>query len=777
MSNWVGKKLGRVQIESLVGKGGVAEVYLGTHTTLGRKVAVKILRNLNEDNTDDLERFEREARSIARLRHPNIVQIHDFDTIGNDPYLVMEYIEGPSLSQYLRALYEHNRRIPLPDVIRLVNALASALQYAHNSGVIHRDIKPGNILLTSPSSRLVAGKPLPEDFEPVLTDFGLVRFLDGQRQTTSGHIAGTPAYMSPEQALGEATDGRTDVYSLGVVLYEVLAGHVPFDGETTLSILFKHVNEAPPPIPGITPFIDNVLRRALSKDVKNRFQTPMEFANAFRAAAELILDPSTIRLDTFDPDAPTLTTDPLPEAPVEEAPTASPRKRWMRAGVLATLALAMAGILIGRGLPSSLTETSVSTTPAATDTLAPGTDTPLPPAQTNTLPAALPSGPAGILRLRDAAATLDQAALTVRSMPAPPPGSQYELWLTGDGARISLGVFSPDQAGRGELVFTQPDGLNLLAGYDRVEITIEPRSDSDPGDSGLIAYSFALPTESLLHIRYLLAAFPRTPEQNGLVHGLHSNLVRINVLVREMQNAYEEDDTRAALASAEEALNLLVGPNSPDFKDWDDDGQILARNTTYGLLVNGSNFGYIQAVYAEAEVVVNTPGSTQYMVENGKIVRTCTQNLYPWAAQLRDLLVTILTSTSDSEVSEAIGDAVAVADQMLNGADVDNNGAVENIPGECAAEAIYEHAYYMADMPVLPASISYQLTVVANPSYIPPTKLPGGDSAQNGGTALLPNDRPSKTPRPNNPNKPEKTDKPPKDKTPPGQSRSNENPN
>src|SRR5512138_1538870 len=239
MENWVGKKLGKVQIESLIGRGGAAEVYVGTHTTLERRVAVKILRNLNDESSDVLERFEREARAVARLRHPHIVQVHDFDTIDNNPYLVMEYIEGPSLSKYLKTLHQNRKRLPFPQVIRLVRLVASALQYAHNNGVIHRDVKPGNILLTSPSTRFKAGEPLPDDFEPILTDFGLVRFLDSSRQTTTGHIAGTPAYMSPEQSRGETTDGRTDVYALGVVLYEMLAGDVPFDGESTVSILLK----------------------------------------------------------------------------------------------------------------------------------------------------------------------------------------------------------------------------------------------------------------------------------------------------------------------------------------------------------------------------------------------------------------------------------------------------------------------------------------------------------------------------------------------------------
>src|SRR5512135_1683966 len=285
MENWVGKTLGKVQIESLIGRGGVAEVYLGTHTTLERKVAVKILRNLDDESSDKLERFKREARVIAKLRHPNIVQVFDFDTIDNNPYLVMEFIEGPSLSKYLNALHQNKGRLPFPQIIRLIRAVASALQYAHNNGIVHRDVKPGNILLTSPSRRIEIGKPLPDDFEPVLTDFGLVRLMDQHRQTTTGHIAGTPAYMSPEQSRGEATDGRGDVYSLGVVLYEMLAGDVPFDGESTVSILLKQVTEPPPPIRGLSPAMQNVLDHALAKNVKGRFQTPMEFADAFSAAA------------------------------------------------------------------------------------------------------------------------------------------------------------------------------------------------------------------------------------------------------------------------------------------------------------------------------------------------------------------------------------------------------------------------------------------------------------------------------------------------------------
>ncbi len=147
--------MGKVRIDTLLARGETAEVYIGTHTTLQRQVAIKILQSNYDDNPHALERFQREAMVVAKLRHPNIVQVFDFDTTNDSqPYLVMEYIKGPSLQKYLNALHTKSERLDFPKVVRLMNAMTSALQYAHDSGVIHRDIKPGNMLLSSASSRL-----------------------------------------------------------------------------------------------------------------------------------------------------------------------------------------------------------------------------------------------------------------------------------------------------------------------------------------------------------------------------------------------------------------------------------------------------------------------------------------------------------------------------------------------------------------------------------------------------------------------------------------------
>ena len=198
MPEWIGKTIGKVRIERAIAKGGMAEVYLGTHLTLDRAVAVKVMHNYVESDPELQSRFEREAKVVAGLRHPNIVQIFDYDTAEGHPYIVMEYLMGPSLATYLRELHSHNQRFQPVQIARLLITIATALDYAHERGVIHRDIKPGNIILHNKASNISTEQPITERTEAVLTDFGLVRIAQAVTQTASGLVSGTPAYMSPE---------------------------------------------------------------------------------------------------------------------------------------------------------------------------------------------------------------------------------------------------------------------------------------------------------------------------------------------------------------------------------------------------------------------------------------------------------------------------------------------------------------------------------------------------------------------------------------------------
>ncbi len=175
MPEWIGHVIGKVKIEKFLARGGMAEVYLGTHMTLERQVAVKVLHSHIESEPDLLSRFQREAKVIASLRHSNIVQILDFDTHEGHPYIVMEYINGLSFSAYLRNLHEKNQGLSQKQIAHLLESISSALDYAHSQGVIHRDIKPANILLHSNNGDFIPDRPITQNTEPIITDFGLVR--------------------------------------------------------------------------------------------------------------------------------------------------------------------------------------------------------------------------------------------------------------------------------------------------------------------------------------------------------------------------------------------------------------------------------------------------------------------------------------------------------------------------------------------------------------------------------------------------------------------------
>jgi serine/threonine-protein kinase len=318
MSEWSRKTIGKVRIEKLLGRGGTAEVYLGWHLTLERPVAVKVLHSYIEEEPLLLDRFQREARVVAGLRHSNIVQIFDFDTADGHPYIVMEYLKGPTLAAYLRNLHHRKKRLPVDQVARVLNELSTALDYAHRHSVIHRDIKPGNIMLHSNTEDIPLDGPLTGDVEVVITDFGLVRIMNATNQTTAGNVSGTPAYMSPEQARGDPTDHRTDIYSLSVVLYEMVAGHLPFEGDSTLVVLHQQIHTPPPPIPGVSPRVQKVMDRALQKNPDDRYQTARELAIDYYRALGLTRQHELHR--ELDPAGGRVAAEPPVEAPVSRQP-------------------------------------------------------------------------------------------------------------------------------------------------------------------------------------------------------------------------------------------------------------------------------------------------------------------------------------------------------------------------------------------------------------------------------------------------------------------------
>jgi serine/threonine-protein kinase len=264
------RRLATYTLLEQIGYGGMAVVYRARQETLDRTVAVKILSENMAASPEFMERFRREARTAANLRHPNVITVHDF---GEDergvPYLVMEYIEGPTLADLMDAGLDDER---IPD---LLDQIAAGLDYAHARGVIHRDIKPGNVLMT-------------EEGRAVLADFGLAWLLEGAQLTLTGGVIGTPEYMSPEQAAGHPFDHRADVYALGIVLYEMLVGERPFISETPIGMLLQHLQDTAPSVlvarPDLPAAVGDVLDKVLVKDPAERYSSAGELARAFRAA-------------------------------------------------------------------------------------------------------------------------------------------------------------------------------------------------------------------------------------------------------------------------------------------------------------------------------------------------------------------------------------------------------------------------------------------------------------------------------------------------------------
>ena len=228
MDNLIGKKLdGRYLIESLIGVGGMANVYKGRDVRTGNQIAVKVLKEEFLDNEELVRRFKNESKAISILNHPNIVKVYDVSVTDQLQYIVMEYIDGITLKEYLK---QRNGALTWKEVVHFATQVLSALDHAHSKGIVHRDVKPQNIMLQA-------------DGSIKMMDFGIARFSRAQSQTVSDKAIGSVHYISPEQAKGDHTDARTDIYSVGVMMYEMLSGKLPFDGTGAVSIAIMQISE------------------------------------------------------------------------------------------------------------------------------------------------------------------------------------------------------------------------------------------------------------------------------------------------------------------------------------------------------------------------------------------------------------------------------------------------------------------------------------------------------------------------------------------------------
>ena len=453
----VPQRLDKYELVELLGQGGAAEVWKALDTQLQRYVAIKILHpNLRED-PNFVARFQREAQLIASLHHPNIVQIHDFhvmqlpdtETGASLPlaYMVMDYIEGQTLAAYIHET-SNVGKVPAPkEIVDIFTSISLAIDYAHSKGMIHRDIKPANILL---DRRNTAHSSVGE---PILTDFGIAKLMSSMTSTQSSLQMGTPLYISPEQARGEQGNERSDLYSLGVILYEMVTGVLPFRGATPIEVIMQHVNSTPvvPSLinPSISPALAAVIARAMAKDPADRYTSASEMtvaiANALNVPVTEVLMSSSIPFPTAQPpsqasylyDSQSVTNQdtyispptPMKNSPVQNVPSSipsysqpssanpsgaspslppsSPPSRRRTFYIVGAVLLLVA--LLGVGLASFFYLPTLHPAPSGHAFY-------------------VSSGQLGA----GAQGIADQMQIDLQNIPAPQPGKSYHAWLLGD---------------------------------------------------------------------------------------------------------------------------------------------------------------------------------------------------------------------------------------------------------------------------------------------------------------------------------------------------------
>jgi tRNA A-37 threonylcarbamoyl transferase component Bud32 len=587
-----GKKLGKYELIEPLGQGGMAQVYKARQPLIERFVAVKVMQPFLADSEQFVSRFMREAQRLGQLRHPNIVSVIDFDIVDGTHFLVMDYVGGPSLENYL----DERKTLPPREALRISSQIANALDYAHEKGVIHLDLKPANVLFQDKTYKQV-----------VLTDFGIARILDASGHAQTSTVIGTPSYISPEAAQGQPLDGRADIYSLGVMMFEMVTGEPPFVAETPLSVMMMHLQVPPPNLRVLQPDVPEayvqILEKAMAKSPEDRYRSAADMRLAIEAAlGNQSGQVGSVRGSQSMSSPPLVAPSGTWTAPNTSAvmPTGvqTLNRRslpWLWIGVIAFvlvtlvvvggLGIALVSSAIRGGSPPVALVTSTATTASIVGTQeATPVSTAIGQAVEATQPPAIvpvePNRYGSLFVLNNDEGFPSQIGVFIFQSTPPPPGSQYVVWV-GDGSRFTNLGSLEIQEGWGKLIANVDD--KTLGRLTQAQITLESSEASPNAPSTNIVYAGQF-SESRLneYLQLLIGSGEKT--KKSYLYGVFEQAVAAQYHQGYALDALNKGDPKEASAHAEHVVNILEGKDNGKFGDVDGNGQIENPGDDVGVL-------------------------------------------------------------------------------------------------------------------------------------------------------------------------------------------------
>lgn len=686
----IGRQLGKYTLTEHIGSGGMATVYKGYRADLDRTVAVKILK-VNPTVMDEslVSRFKLEARTIARLEHPHILSLYDYGVEDDLLYLVMPYLPGGSLSTWLKA----NETPSLSRVAEVLRQVATALDYAHREGIIHRDIKPDNILMDRNGNALVA-------------DFGIAKIAESEsRLTATGGVVGTPAYLPPEQGTGADITPSSDIYSLGVVIYEIITGVKPYTAETPIQVILQHMNEPIPNVLESAPYLpaslESVMERALAKQPAERYQTATDFTDDFTRAIETAPDvnatmPLSGTGSTLSPPTSTqvgVKTADVPLAPdAEISGSGNTRQDIPSQKPPVWLYTAIIGLLVAGGIGIAFFVAGQDETLPNSQATEQGAPSEAIPTIQAVAPVVQDTFGRAVFTTTDSFA--DTLELEVENLRPPGAGNVYAVWLqnTTEEDFLPVGELSLDTFGSGSLApYVDGEGQVLLANYNAVAISQEQEVGEAPAGEIVYGGELASPITGTFEALFVTSADGINGQ--GLAASARAEAAEAETHSGLAQSA----GTLGSMKShAEHTVNIIEGTQV----DYNNNGRPENPGAGVGVIP------LLESIEQQILDLATDPTASTTLQSNIEFLRVCVVNAQTNSERIVELEQEMLAANSIEEVAEQAETSTVLAEAVLEGRDANGNGQIDPFENECALEQMEEFSLLLGTINIVEAETS-----------------------------------------------------------------------